>query len=316
MTALFEPTDPFNEEMLAVSDLHTIRFEQVGRPGGRPALFLHGGPGVGILPGYRRFFDPAYYMCVLPDQRGAGRSTPHAELTENTTWDLIDDLERLREHLNIDRWVVLGGSWGSLLALCYAIRHPERIEGLILRGVFLGRQRDIDWVYGGAGTARLFPDEWRKFREPVTDSAEADTVRAYHKLLTGDDGERAKRAARCWAEYGASTMTLTPDPNAVAEIASDENILPLARLECHYMLNRLFLPDDNYVLANANVLKSIPCRIVHGRYDAICDVGQAYELHRALPRSQLTVAPDGGHSPMEGGMAAALVEATRSMQRP
>lgn len=312
---LFPQIDPFREGNLQVSDLHTIHFEEVGTPGGQPSLFLHGGPGVGISPGYRRFFDPEHYHCILPDQRGAGRSTPHAELAENTTWHLVEDLERLRAHLGIERWTILGGSWGSLLALCYAIRHPNRVDGLVLRGVFLGRPCDEAWVFGGVGTARLFPDAWQRFREPIKSAPIEDIVAAYYAILTCDNEESAKKAAIAWAEYGATTMTLLPDPEAIMEISNERNALALARLECAYSLAGFYLPCPNYILDNAEALRKIPCRLIHGRYDAICDVGQAFELHSALPNSMLEIVPNGGHSPMEDGMCSALITATEAMKR-
>ncbi|NOX81823.1 MAG: prolyl aminopeptidase [Alphaproteobacteria bacterium] len=297
-----------------MSALHSIFYEEVGRESGRCALFLHGGPGVGILPGYRRFFDPAHYRTILVDQRGAGRSTPFAELEENNTWALVEDLEKLRKHLRVSDWIVMGGSWGSLLALCYAIRYPDRVSGMILRGIFLGRPAEMSWVYGGTGTAQIFPEHWARFRSLVPESKEADTAKAYYKLLTGEDQEAALTAAKYWAEWSASTMTLLPDPAAVAEIASDKTVLPVSRIECHFENNQFFLPSPNFVIDNAAVIQDIPTEIVHGRYDAICAVKGAWDLHQALPASKLTIVPDGGHSPMEPPMAEALIRAAESMK--
>ena len=311
---LYPPLEPYDEAMLKVSEQHTLCYEQVGLIDGKCALFLHGGPGVGILPGYRRFFDPDYFRTVLVDQRGAGRSTPLAELSQNTTWDLVEDLEKLRQHLGIKDWVLMGGSWGSLLALCYAIRYPHRVAGMILRGVFLGRLLDIAWVYEGAGTASIFPDKWARFRSVVSGVAESETLSAYSALLNSNDEEIAMHAARMWAEWSSSTMTLLPDESAVAEIMSDQTVLPVSRIECHYAINDFFLPTPNYILENTLSLRNIPCHIIHGRYDVICPISTAWDLHQALPRSELHIVADGSHSPMEPTMASAIVLAAEQFK--
>ena len=304
---LYPEIEPYNVGSLAVSDLHTIVYEEVGNPEGRPALFVHGGPGVGISPNYRRFFDPEYYRTVLVDQRGAGRSTPHSEIRENTTWDIIEDLEKLRKKLGFNDWIVMGGSWGSLLALCYAIKHPDSVAGMIIRGIFLGRQFEIDWLHSEHGAARIYPDEWERYSAPVKDAD--DKVAAYCELLNGDDIAVARSAARSWTRWEASMMTLFPDPQAIAGMLQDDSALSIARIESHFTANNFFLEEDSFVLDNAAVISHIPTRIVHGRYDTICPPISAWELHKALSESTLTLVPDGAHSPVDGGMTSKLIDA-------
>jgi len=312
---LYPEIEPFRTGTLEVSNLHTIFYEEVGRADGRPALFLHGGPGVGILPGYRRFFDPAHYRLVLPDQRGAGRSTPHADLRENRTADLVEDLERLRAHLGVDDWIVMGGSWGSTLALAYAEAHPDRVAGIIIRGIFLARPFEIRWLHGPDGAARLFPEAYARYVAPIPPEGRVDTVRAYHDLLTIGGEEARGEAARAWARWEASTMTLRPDPEAVEEMVNDRSALAIARIECHYTLHGFFLETENQLLEDAATIAKIPCRIVQGRYDVICPAVSAVDLHRALPTSDLRIVPDAGHSPMEPGMIRELVGASEAFKR-
>ena len=314
VNVLFPEIEPYSTGELRVSDLHTIFYEEVGNATGRPALFLHGGPGVGILPGYRRFFDPDFYRVVLPDQRGAGRSKPAAEIRDNTTWDLINDLEKLREHLGIEDWIVMGGSWGSLLALCYAIEHPQSVSALILRGVFLGRSSEVDWLFKGEGTAQIFPDEWERFREPIKDRPASESISAYLALLTDDDEAVSLNAARAWSRWESSIMTLLPNPETVAEMTNDRSILSKARIECQYNHNAFFLKNDNHVLENVGDIADIPCHIVQGRYDVICPMLSAWELHKALPRSELKIVPDGSHSPMDESMATALIQVSEALK--
>lgn len=307
MTDLYPPIEPNHVSTLAVSDVHTIVYEEVGSPTGRPALFLHGGPGVGIFPDYRRFFDPEFYRIILVDQRGAGRSRPHAEIQDNTTWHIITDLEQLRNHLAINDWVIMGGSWGSLLALCYAIEHPDSVAGLIIRGIFLGRQREIDWLHGTDGAANIYPEEWERYITPL--NGRRDYVNAYCELLNGEDEAIARSAARAFSRWEAAIMTLFPNADALAQMASGDSALSIARIESHYTANNFFLPNDNHVLDNADTIAHIPCRIVHGRYDTICPPISAWQLHKALPDSALSIVPDGAHSPVDGGMTAELVKA-------
>jgi proline iminopeptidase len=310
--ALYPEIEPYSIRKLKVSDLHTIVYEEVGNPHGRPALFLHGGPGVGISPNYRRFFDPSHYRIILVDQRGAGRSTPYAEVRENTTWDIIADLERLRQKLGVQDWVVMGGSWGSLLALCYAIQNPASVAAIIVRGVFLGRQFEIDWIHRPNGAALIYPDEWEKYNEPVRNAT--DKVAAYFELLNDKNRDIAVAAARSWTRWEASMMTLFPDPDALDDMLRDHSALSIARLESFYTANNFFLETDNHVLANASAIAAIPCRIVQGRYDTICPPISAWELHRALPKSELTIVADGAHSPVDGGMVAELVAAANDFR--
>lgn len=304
---LYPAIEPNAVEQLAVSDLHTIVYEDVGKPKGRPALFLHGGPGVGIMPDYRRFFDPAHYRQILVDQRGAGRSTPHAEIRDNTTWDIVDDLEKLRVHLGIDDWVVMGGSWGSLLALCYAIKHPDSVAGIIIRGIFLGRKAEVNWLHSPHGAALVYPEEWERYKAPVEGAT--DILAAYCELLGSDDPETAQAAAASWSRWEGTMNTLFPDPDALAHMVGDGTGLSIARIESYYTANNFFLESDNFVLENADKIGHIPCRIINGRYDIICPSVSAWELHKALPASTLSIVPDGAHSPLDPGMAAELVRA-------
>ena len=306
--SLYSAIEPYNIGSLAVSDLHTIVYEEVGNPAGRPALFLHGGPGVGISPDYRRFFDPKHYRVILVDQRGAGRSTPHTELRDNTTWDIVEDLEKLRQHLGFDDWIVMGGSWGSLLALCYAIRHPGSVVGMIIRGIFLGRQFEIDWIHGEHGAALIYPDEWERYNAPVKGAA--DRVAAYCSLVNDDDTSVAMSAARSWTRWEGAMNTLFPDSQALEAMLRDDSALSIARIESHFTANGFFLENDSFVLDNAPVISHIPTRIVHGRYDTICPPISAWELHKALSESTLTLVPDGAHSPMDRGMACELIRAS------
>lgn len=314
MAVLYPPIEPYAVNKLQVSDIHTIVYEEVGNPNGKPALFLHGGPGVGILPDYRRFFDPEFYRIILVDQRGAGRSTPHADIRENTTADIISDLEAIRQQLSIDQWQVMGGSWGSLLGVTYAIAHPERVTGLIIRGVFLGRPFEIDWLHGGGGAAELFPDEWERYREPVNDRPVSETVSAYVDLLASNDEDVATAAAAAWTRWEAASMTLVSDPDELKKLISSPAALSIARIESWYTDNGFFLDGDNYVLDNAHTIEHIPCRIVQGRYDIICPMISAWELHKALPKSDLRIVADGSHSPMSPGMIDELVQASEDFK--
>ena len=310
---LYPPIEPYSVETLSVSELHTLSFEQVGNPDGRPALFLHGGPGVGIHADYRRFFDPERYRIVLLDQRGAGKSTPHAEIRDNTTWDIVDDLEALRKHLGIEDWVVMGGSWGSLLGLCYAIRHPESVAGLIIRGVFLARPWELDWIYSPNGAAYVYPDEWQRFHDAI--DGRPDILAAYNELLGSDDPEVAHRAAAAWSRWEGSMNSLFPSKEEMNLLVNDHTSLSIARLEAHYAANDFFLPGDNYVLDNAEAMADIPCHIIQGRYDTICPPLSAWELSRALPKASLKIVSRGAHSPLDTDMAASLRAAADELGR-
>jgi proline iminopeptidase len=308
MKDLYPEVLPYRAEHFAVDDTHALYVEEVGTSDGIPALFLHGGPGAGCEPYHRRFFDPRRYRVVLFDQRGAGRSTPHASLQDNTTWDLVEDIERLRRHLGIERWLVFGGSWGSTLALAYAETHPERVSALVLRGIFLCRPQEIAWFYQ-SGASRLYPDYWQDFVEPVEQARRGDLLHAYHELLTGDDELRRLAAAKAWSVWEGRTATLLPDASVEAHFAQPKVALSMARIECHYFVNDAFLRPDQ-LLADAARLAGIPGVIVHGRYDVICPLENAWALHAAWPDSELAIIPDAGHSAAEPGTRRRLVEAT------
>jgi len=308
MRDLYPEIAPYRTELFPVDETHTLYVKEVGNPRGLPALFLHGGPGAGCEPYHRRFFDPQRFRVVLFDQRGAGRSTPHASLDNNTTADLVGDIERLRRHLGIDRWLVFGGSWGSTLALAYAEAHPERVSALVLRGVFLCRPHEIQWFYQ-EGASRLFPDYWVDFVAPVAPRDRGDLLHAYHQLLTGEDELRRLAAAKAWSVWEGRTATLLPDDSVAEHFARPHLALSLARIECHYFVNDAFL-RPNQLLADAGRLAGIPGVIVHGRYDVICPLENAWALHEAWPGSELSIIADAGHSAAETGTRRRLVEAT------
>ena len=268
----------------------------------------HGGPGAGCEPYHRRFFDPRRYRVVLFDQRGAGRSTPHASLQDNTTWDLVEDIERLRRHLGIERWLVFGGSWGSTLGLVYAETHPECVLGLIMRGIFLCRPRDIHWFYQ-EGASFLLPERWEEYLAPIPEAERGDLVRAYYRRLTGEDEVSRMAAAKAWSLWEAHASTLLPKAAVVDHFGNPHTALSLARIECHYFMHDSFLQQDQ-ILDNVHRLRDIPGVIVHGRYDVVCPVEQAWLLQRAWPGAELRVVPDAGHSALEPGIADALVRAT------
>jgi proline iminopeptidase len=307
MKDLYPEIRPYRTQQLKVDDVHTLYLEEVGDPEGLPAVFLHGGPGAGCEPYHRRFFDPERYRVVLFDQRGAGRSTPHAELSQNTTQDLIGDIEKIREHLGIERWLVFGGSWGSTLALAYAQAHPQRVRALVVRGVFLCRPHEIAWFYQ-QGASRLFPDYWQDFITPVDPSERDDMLGAYHRLLTGQDELRRLAAAKAWSVWEGRTATLLPDERVASHFAQPHVALSLARIECHYFVNDAFL-RSNQLLEEAARLDGIPGLIVHGRYDVICPLENAWELHHAWSGSELSIVADAGHAATEPGIRGRLVEA-------
>ncbi|MCU0552601.1 MAG: prolyl aminopeptidase [Leptolyngbya sp. Prado105] len=309
MRQLYPAIAPYQSGFLPVSDLHTLYYEQSGNPDGKPVVFLHGGPGGGTIPVYRQYFDPAKWRIILFDQRGAGKSTPHAELRENTTWDLVSDIEKLRSHLGIDRWVVFGGSWGSTLSLAYSQTHRDRCVGLILRGIFLLRRKEILWFYQ-EGTSWLFPDAWEKYLEPIPPEERDDMVSAYYRRLTSEDAETRSRAAKAWSVWEGSTSRLIVDPSLQSKFANDEFADAFARIECHYFMNRGFFETDDQLLHNCDRIAHLPMVIVQGRYDVVCPMTSAWDLHKALPESELIVVPDAGHSMMETGILTALVNAT------
>jgi proline iminopeptidase len=301
--------DAFQTGMLPLDDTHTMYWEQSGNPTGTPVIFLHGGPGAGSSPKHRQFFDPAFYRIVIFDQRGSGRSTPLGELKNNTTPHLIADMERLRNHLGIDRWLVFGGSWGSTLALAYAEHHPERCLGLVLRGIFLCRRSEIDWFL--MGLRNLFPEAWRKLIAPLP---ETDTVsyqailEAYYQRLTNPDPAVHMPAAHAWSVYEGSCSTLLPNPDLVAHFDSDVVALGLARIEAHYFMHDIFLPE-NFLLDNVGKIRHIPTVIVQGRYDAVCPIVSADDLTQAWPEAKYIIIDDAGHSAFEPGTRGALIKA-------
>ncbi len=305
---LFPPIEPYAVLRLPVAGGHQLYVEQCGNPDGLPALFLHGGPGAGCGPSHRRFFDPARYRIILFDQRGSGRSTPHAGLEHNSTGDLVADIERIRELLGIDRWLVCGGSWGSTLALAYAETHPQRVRALVLRGIFLCRPEEIHWFYQ-QGASWVFPDYWEAFLGPIPEPERNDLLQAYHLRLTGDDPAVMSQAARAWSIWEARCATLLPDPQLRDAFADDHLALSLARIECHYFVNQAFMAP-NQLLRDVGRLRDIPGVIIHGRYDLICPLRSAWELHRAWPEADFQVVPNAGHAAFEPGIAAALVAAT------
>lgn len=311
--ALYPEIKPFRSFDLAVGEGHTLYVEECGNANGLPVVFLHGGPGAGCEPYHRRFFDPQRYRIVLFDQRGCGRSSPHAALEHNDTWRLVADIETIRTHLGIDRWVVFGGSWGSTLGLAYAETHPERVLGLILRGIFLCRPRDIAWFYQD-GASHLFPDLWRDYLAPIPAEEQDDLLHAYHRRLTGPDEVARMAAAKAWSLWEGKTASLLGNQAVVDHFADPYVAMSLARIECHYFVHDAFLEPDQLV-RDAHRLRGIPGVIVHGRYDVICPLGQAWDLHQAWPEAELHIVPDAGHSASEPGIARALVEATDAMAR-
>jgi len=311
---LYPEIEPFRTGTLQVSSNHELYFEEAGNPRGAPVVFLHGGPGAGIGPKHRRFFDPDHYRVILFDQRGAGRSQPHAELAENTTEHLMADIEMLRRMAGVEKWLVFGGSWGSLLGLCYAIRWPERVSGLILRGIFLGRPREVRWLFQ-EGASNVFPEAYEHFLRPIPPAEQGDLISAYHKRLVSEDPVERLRAAQAWSLWEASVCKLLPDEAFLREMSGDKQALALARLENHYCRNGLFLPTPDHVLENAGRLSGIRTRIVHGRYDMACPVDSAWALHRALPQSEIRIVADAGHSATEPGILRELVRATDDFRR-
>ncbi len=310
MRILFPDLKPYAHQLLAVDERHTLYVEECGNPDGLPVLFLHGGPGAGCEPLHRRFFDPQHYRIVLFDQRGCGQSTPHAELRDNTTWHLVADIERLRTQLGIERWMVFGGSWGSTLALAYAETHPERVLGLILRGIFLCRPTDIHWFYQ-AGANRLFPDLWEHFLAPIPPAERADLVPAYYQRLTSANELERLRAAKAWAMWEGATLSLESNPGLVEQFGEAHRALSLARIECHYFMNQCFMATDQ-LLRDAGRLHGIPGVIVHGRYDVVCPLDNAWALHRAWPEADLRIVTPAGHAASEPGIIDALITATQS----
>lgn len=311
LPCLFPQVAPHRTGFLEPGGMHRIYWEESGNPEGMPVLFLHGGPGSGTSPAQRRFFDPAYYRIILFDQRGSGKSTPYAELADNTTPHLIADIELLRQTLAIEKWLVFGGSWGSTLALAYGEAHPQACLGFVLRGIFLCRESEIDWFLYGVRT--LFPEAWRDFVSPIPQDERADLLAAYHARLTDPDPAIHLPAARAWAHYEAACSMLLPNEGLISSFESGAVALSLARIEAHYFLNNIFLPE-NSLLDNLHKIRHLPAVIVQGRYDAVCPVVTADELARAWPEAFYEVVADAGHAAFEPGIAQALVEATEAFK--
>ena len=310
---LYPEIEPNDSGMLELDGLHQMYWEECGNPKGAPVVFLHGGPGAGSAPAHRRFFDPSRYRIVVFDQRGAGRSRPLGEIRDNTTPLLVADIERLRRHLGVERWLVFGGSWGSTLALAYAIAHPERCSAMVLRGIFLCRKSEIDWFL--YGLRNLFPEAWSAFAAPIPQAERQDLLGAYYRRLTDPNPDVHLPAARAWSIYEGSCSTLLPSPETVAYFASDAVALGLARIEAHYFTHDIFLPE-NALLDGVARIRHVPAVIVQGRYDAVCPIVTADDLRKAWPEAEYIVVPDAGHSAWEPGICAELVRATERFKPP
>uniref|UniRef100_A0A0C9S0R9 Proline iminopeptidase n=1 Tax=Wollemia nobilis TaxID=56998 RepID=A0A0C9S0R9_9CONI len=304
----YPPIEPYNSGILKVSEIHSLYWEQSGNPEGHPVVFLHGGPGGGTSSGNRRFFDPNFYRIILFDQRGAGKSTPRACLEENTTWDLVEDIEKLRKHLDIEEWQVFGGSWGSTLALTYTQSYPEHVTGVVLRGIFLLRKKELDWFYEG-GVAAIYPDAWELFRDFIPEEERGDFIGAYHKRLNTSDPEMQNKAAKVWTKLEMVTSYLLPNEDSLKRGEDDEFALAFARIENHYFKHKGFFPTDSFLLDNIDKIRHIPAIIVQGRYDVICPMMSAWDLHKEWPEAELKVVPNAGHSANEPGITTELVAA-------
>lgn len=308
-TWLYPEIEPYFTGTLQVSPVHTLYYEECGNPKGKPVVFVHGGPGGGVGTQERRFFNPDLYRIILFDQRGAGKSTPSASLEDNTTWHLLEDMEKLRTHLKIEKWQVFGGSWGSTLSLTYAIQHPTRVTELVLRGIFMIRKKEIDWYYQ-EGASFMYPDLWEAYRDHIPAAERGDFVKAYYKRLTSDDPAVRLAAAKPWTNWEMGTSRLYTDPNFVAQTVTDDFALKFARIECHYFINKGFFDQDAWILNNVDKIRHIPAVIAQGRYDVVCPPVSAWELHRAWPEASFFMVPDAGHAAREPGTAKVLVAAT------
>ena len=309
LTWLYPPIEPFRTGRLPVSDIHELYFEESGNPEGKPTVFLHGGPGGGSEPKQRRFFHPDRYRIVNFDQRGCGQSTPYASLEDNTTWALVSDIEKLRQHLGIEKWQVFGGSWGSTLALAYAETHSDRVTELVLRGIFLLRRCEIDWFYQH-GASILYPDAWEPYYAHIPEGERGDMLQAYYCRLTSEDSAVRLTAAKIWSGWEGATSKLLPDAEFMGHYEEDEFALAFARIEAHYFVNRGFLESDDQLLRNVHKIRHIPGVIVQGRYDVVCPIHSAWALHRAWPEADFIITPDSGHSAFEAPNSRALVAAT------
>lgn len=306
LRTLYPEIEPYTTGSLQVTDLHQLYYEECGNPQGKPILFLHGGPGAGLKPHYRSFFDPAHYRIILLSQRGAVQSSPFGEITDNDTWALVQDIETLRTHLGIDRWILFGGSWGSTLALAYALEHRERVNGMILRGVFLSRRKELDWTYR-KGADLFFPRAWSRFAGYIPEEERSDLISAYYSRMTGSDPEVQLAAALAWYAWEEALVMI--DDMVQSEV-EPVRAISCSKIECHYMMHRCFFPEENYLLDRAAELKGIPCRIVQGQLDFVCPPVSAIELAHAYPGSELRIVPDGTHFARHPSIASELVQAT------
>ncbi|MEO0697189.1 MAG: prolyl aminopeptidase [Pseudomonadota bacterium] len=312
LRSLYPPLEPLDARMLKVSDNHEIYYEVSGNPAGTPVVVCHGGPGGGTTPSMRRYFDPTRYKIILFDQRGCGRSKPRASLEDNTTWHLVEDMEKLRTHLKINRWHVFGGSWGSTLALTYAQKHPDRVTALFLRGIFLVRQEELHWFYQ-EGASWIFPDAWEGFLAPIPETEREDLITAYYKRLIGTDAEAQLACARAWSAWEGGTVALLPSLERVQSFSTEAFSLAFARIEAHYFVNRGFFDRENVILENIDRIRHIPAVIVQGRYDVVTPMKAAWELHKAWPEAAFELIPDAGHAASETGIVDALIKATDRM---
>ena len=306
---LFPEIEPFASGFMPTNGVHQIYYEECGNPNGVPVVVLHGGPGGAVNPSMRRYFDPKRYRIILFDQRGCGRSTPNASLEDNTTWSLIDDIERLRERCGVDRWVVFGGSWGSTLSMAYAITHPERVRALVLRGIFLLTRKELHWFYQD-GASMLFPDAWERFIAPIPEAERGDLMEAYFRRLTGDDRETQLRCAVAWSSWEGETVSVEGPAARPDKFADPEFALAFARIECWYFKNAGFFPEDGWLLNNIQRIRHLPCWIAQGRFDVVTPMSGAWALHRAWPEARLEIVPDAGHASSEPGIVDSLVRAT------
>ncbi|MCB1646772.1 MAG: prolyl aminopeptidase [Pseudomonadales bacterium] len=311
MLPLYPEIKPFARHMLEVDDVHSLYIDESGTPDGIPVLFVHSGPGSGCEFDSRCFFNPEKYRIILFDQRGAGRSTPHSDLSNNTTADLVADMEKIRQFLKVDKWILFGGGWGSMLSLVYAETHPDSVLGIVLRGIFLGRKSDVDWIYQ-EGASKFFPDHWEDFVSPIAPSERHDFLSAYEKRINGADELARMGAAKAWSRWEADCSTLHPNPRLTKHLTDPHRAMARCLIGIHYFSNQCFL-EDNQILNNVDAIQEIPGIIVHGRYDMLCPVQNAHDLKTAWPNSQLYLVREAGHSATEPALIDALVRATRDM---
>ncbi|MDB5039259.1 MAG: proline iminopeptidase [Bacteriovoracaceae bacterium] len=312
--SLYPPIEPYNSGHLKVSDLHQIYFEECGNPNGVPVVHLHGGPGASSLPDHRRFFDPKFYRIILFDQRGSGKSMPLGEIKENTTWDLVEDLEKIRIHLNINKWIVFGGSWGSSLGLAYAQTHPQSISGIILRGIWLQQKWELDWLFKKEGAGQHLPEAWDRFSNFIPLQERDDLLKAYHSRIQADEGSIRTEAVLRWYEWEAARYSLKPEPVESSK-GNSPALVAFAKIESHFMFNRGFLKTEDQLLRGVDKILSIPAKIIHGRLDMTCPVRAAELLHAKWPEASLQIVENAAHSPWDAEMIEALITATEEFKK-